>query len=330
MKKFKLYCILGMFGCICLPTEARVTNWLGLSLEAGELTMMPQKSVLKPSLGVGGAFTVHYELEVNHFLFQTGIGANGGWTQFKVPEIAEMSHILPNQRDIENQLMNYIYQFSDRRDAYAPLNAQIPLLLGGNWNRFYFLAGAKLNLNGITWTWQKSNLQTAGEYIDKQGNPIFQQPITGVPAQQFYGPEDNMILSSRSKTNLNLDVNATAEIGIRLGYIRPATGFDVPRTDTQYRLAIFADYGLMDCHKAQKKQVLVAPSKYAPAVPESMTKGLKMNDILSTSNIAQAVNSLLVGIKFTILFEMTSSQKCVTCEKDAPLRQRKGGTKIER
>lgn len=288
--------------------------------------MLPAKSVLNPSLGGGGALSFHYEMEANHFLFQTGAGASGGWTQFKVPEI---SHTLYKQRDIQNELMNYIYQFSDRRDAYATINAQIPLLLGGNWNRFYFLAGAKLDISCATWTMQQSNLTTAAEYIDENGKPIFKDLMTGVPTQQYYGPKDKKVLANNGRTTLNMGVDASVEIGVRMGYIRSANGFDVPTSHTQYRLAVFADYGILDCHKPQKNQLLEAPKTYTPQIPNSMTDGLKMNDILSTKDIATGVNNLLVGVKFTILFELVPAPKCVTCEKDIRLRHRKGGTKIE-
>lgn len=326
MKKFKLYCILGLFGCICLPTKANVTNWLGLSLEGAEWSLMPNQSELKPSLGGGGALSFHYELENKHFLFQTGAGASGGWTQFNVPEV---SHTLYNQRDIQNDLMDYLYQFNDRHDTYMSINAQVPLLAGGNWNRFYFLAGAKLGINCITWTQQTTLLTTAANYKDEQGQPLYQNLITNVPAQQYYGPDNQKLLAGKGTTNLNLNVDASVEIGVRLGFIRPANGFDVPQAHTQYRLAVFADYGLMDIHKAQKNQLLEAPKTYQPAVPNSMTKDLKLNDILSTKDVAKSVNNLMVGIKFTILFELVPAPKCVTCEKDTPLRHRKGGTKIE-
>lgn len=325
MKKFKLYCILGLFGCICLPTEAQVTNWVGLSIAAGEWSLMPQqgKSELQMSLGAGGTLSFHYELEAKHFLFQTGVGVNSGWTQFKVPEI---SQVLPNQTDIQGDKLNYLYQFPNRRDAYTPINVQIPLMVGGNWSRFYFLVGAKLNINCATWAFQKSNLTTAGDYTD----PTFMGLVTGVPAQQFYGPENNIVLANKGMTAMNLiDVNAAAEIGLRMGYIQTATGYDVPQSHTQYRLALFADYGLMDCHKAQYNQPLIAPSKYDPWTEYSMITGLQMNDILSTTNIAKAVNNLLVGVKFTILFQTLPEPRCVSCEKNSPLRRRKGGTKIE-
>jgi hypothetical protein len=44
-----------------------------------------------------------------------------------------------------------------------------------------------------------------------------------------------------------------------------------------------------------------------------MLDGIVMNDIMSVDNFASRVNNLMVGLKFTVLFQLPKSGQCVTC-----------------
>ena len=79
---------------------------------------------------------------------------------------------------------------------------------------------------------------------------------------------------------------------------------------------------------------LTVPKSYdAEEAYKSMTmvENLTTNDVMSTTGFASAVNNLLVGVKFTVLFELPTPQSCVIC-RDAYLNlgsPRKGGTKFD-
>jgi hypothetical protein len=71
-----------------------------------------------------------------------------------------------------------------------------------------------------------------------------------------------------------------------------------------------------------KNESMIAPNK------------LILNDIMSTTGFASAVKNLMVGLKFTILFQIPEPGQCVIC-RDAYVstvgsgRVRSGGVKYE-
>ena len=46
----------------------------------------------------------------------------------------------------------------------------------------------------------------------------------------------------------------------------------------------------------------------------TMVDNLVMNDIMSTSGFANKVNNLVIGLKFTILFQLPEQGQCVLCK----------------
>jgi len=65
----------------------------------------------------------------------------------------------------------------------------------------------------------------------------------------------------------------------------------------------------------------------------TMIDNLEMNDVMRTKGFAKKVQNLMVGIKFTMLFQMPEQKKCVMCEDNyksmaTPSRDR-GGVQYE-
>ena len=95
----------------------------------------------------------------------------------------------------------------------------------------------------------------------------------------------------------------------------------MPKRTVEYRLAAFVDYGLLDLHTKGTQEALITPSVYDtdPGSPNfvynttTMVDGLTMNDVMSTKDFASKVNNLVIGLKFTVLFQMPESGKCVIC-----------------
>ena len=57
----------------------------------------------------------------------------------------------------------------------------------------------------------------------------------------------------------------------------------------------------------------------------TMIDGLEVNDLMSTTGFAKAVNNLVVGIKFTVLFQLPEPGKCVICRDAYRSSARNGG-----
>lgn len=320
MKNRHSYGILLLALLLSGGVSAKVNNYVGGYANLGEWSMLPSGSKYTGSLGVAGGVGFVYELRAGEtysptrFLFDVGVGAWGGMTSFL--QTVDMTATLPNQEDLQHQRFDYVYELRGRQDRYNNIAAQVPLMIGVQHRRFYMLVGAKLNASFWTKTQTMAVLNTYGDYT-RYGYGIFRN----MREYQFF---ENKAVQGGVKTSLNLDVDLSFEIGGRIGgVVTDAVGYDVPKNRLEYRLAAFVDYGLFDLHNQGTKQMLETPSLYDidPASPdyiyesESMIRPdrLVMNDIMSTTNFAAAVKNLMVGIKFTVLFQLPEPGQCVIC-----------------
>ena len=287
--------------------NTEVKHLMGVSAEVGEWSLLPQNSTLNPSLGGAGSVGFVYDLQAGHFLLDCGVGITGGQTTFKVPD---WSYTFSDQTDSEGDMFEYVCSVNKRTDAYSNLAVKIPLLLGGQYKRFYALAGVKFSFNALTQTAITANLSAYGQYfqyVNGQKVYMFDRFFDTPPyTDEFFA---NRELKSNEKTSFNVNLDVSVEIGARLGFMTDHTGFDVPKSKVQYRLAVFADYGVTDLHKAQSFSSVVVNSKNVG----SSENALQMHNILSTENVASVVNNLLVGIKFTVLFELPQTKGCIIC-----------------
>ena len=314
------YGILLLALLLCGSVSAKVNNYVGGYANLGEWTMLPSGSKYTGSLGVAGGVGFVYELRAGatysqtRFLFDVGVGAWGGMTSFL--QSVDLTEALENQRDLQNQQFDYVYELRGRKDRYNNIAAQVPLMIGVQHKRFYMLVGAKLNASFWTKTQTVASLNTYGDYT-RWGYGEFRN----MPEYQFFA---NKAIKGGVKTSLNLDVDLSFEIGGRIGgVVTDAVGYDVPKNRIEYRLAAFVDYGLFDLHNQGTKQMLETPALYdtdpnsANYVykSESMVSPdrLVMNDIMSTAGFASAVNNLMVGLKFTVLFQLPEPGQCVIC-----------------
>ena len=342
VKKHQTYLLL-LFAVLFSGTvRAEVKHYVGAYGFVGEWSLCPVESDFRPSAGVGGGAGFLYELQAGNtysptrFLFDVGVGAWGGMTSYSMSTSSRV--VLPNQRDLQGDVFDYVYEVRNRHDQYKSLAAQIPLLIGVQHRKFYLLAGAKINTHLLTKAYTTADITTYGRYTSIPD-------LRNMPDYQFF---DNVPLNGSTKTSLKLDVDLSLEIGGRLGYVTDAVGYDVPKRKMECRLAAFVDYGLTDMHSSGHQSGFIAPKVYDcnPSSPAyvyqttSMIDNLQVNDIMSTSKtdassgevpFAKSVNNLMVGIKFTILFQLPEEKACVIC-RDAyrsSIRSRGGGVKYE-
>lgn len=313
VKKLQSYLILFVALFVCSTMNAKVNNYIGAYANFGEWSLLPMDSKYGPSFGVAGGVGFVYELQAGpkygqtRFLFDVGVGALGGMTSFMQSTNQQM--ILSNQTDLDGEAFDYVYELKDRQDQYHNIAVQVPLMVGVQHRRFYMLAGVKLAANVWTQTRSQAILNTYGQYAGFD-------PFTNMPEYQFF---NDLPISGGVRTNLNIDLDASLEIGGRLGVYSDAVGFDVPKQKIEYRLAAFVDYGLLDLHVRNQQSALIAPPAYNSGVTypiyntTSMVDNLVMNDIMSTEAFARSVNNLMIGLKFTILFQMPEPGQCVIC-----------------
>ena len=341
MKKHHLYLFLLPALLLSGSMNAKVNNYVGAYATLGEWSLLPSKSKYSTSFGVAGGLGFLYELQAGptysptRFLFDVGVGAQGGMTSFMQGSSQEVT--LLNQKDLDGETFDYVYEVKDRQDNYNNIAVQIPVMVGVQHRKFYMLAGVKLGMNAWTKTRSTALVTTYGKYTDIDN-------LRNQPEYQFF---NDLKVSGGVKTKLKMNVDLSFEIGGRIGVVNDAVGYDVPKRKIEYRLAGFIDYGLMDIHYNSNQLALGTrdmenPDKIVPiegnlrynegaTAPvyntRSMVDNLVMNDIMSTDGFAASVNNLMIGLKFTILFQLPEPGQCVLCHDSYHSLARPGGSR---
>ena len=348
VKKHQSYWVLLLAVLFSGTVEARVSvnNYLGGYVEAGEWSLLPKNSSYKPSLGAAGGAGFLYELRLGRmysstrFLLDVGVGAQYGWTSYKQSSSAlvelgtlkpEDNPGVPVQYDLNGDPFVYVYDIQNRHDQYQNLAVQVPLMVGFQHRKFYMLAGAKIDANLYTKAFTTANLSTYGRYEDVDD-------MRNKPEYQFF---ENIPLKKDTATHFNLGVNVSVEIGGRLGLVTEAMGYDVPKQTVECRLAGFVDYGITDIRPKRSLDGFSTSGVKYDTDPTSstyvykstsMVDKLEVNDIMATSNFASIVNNLVIGLKFTILFQLPEEGTCVLCQdgyQSLVRGGRRGGVKYE-
>ena len=343
VKKHRSYLVLLIAFLFGSAANAAVNNYVGAYGFLGEWSMMPSQSSYQTSFGVAGGAGFMYELQAGakykptRFLFDVGLGVWGGMSSYG--QGTNQAAALPNETDLQGETFDYIYEIKNRHDQYNSMAVQIPIMIGVQHKRFYMLAGAKVNMHVLTMAHTTANVTTYGRY-EKIPD------LRNMPDYQFFTDKP---LKGAARTTLKPDIAVSLEMGGRIGVINDAVGYDVPKRKTEIRLAGFIDYGLTDIHNGGTNKGLITDGISYDTNPLStnyvyqtttMINNLKTNDIMSTqiedasgkvTPFAKSVNSFMIGLKFTILFQLPEPGQCVICRDGyrSSIRSRRGRLKYE-
>lgn len=270
-------------------------NGLGMKMDLGfhDAISLPTKK----DNGVAIALNFIYEYNNQHFLFQTGAGVHYSYCNI---QMHPYQGILRNMIDEDGDACHYGYLFGDRQDNAHILAIDIPILVGGKWDLFYFLIGGKMRYSLIGRFNEHASLTTWGEYhnlIDYLEN---------MSNHNFFNQAS---ISSQQHYTLPLAIYASAEIGVDLSTLlqyRPQMHNKVIS-----RIALFAecainnlspnaDKSLYDLHLNGNK---ISQFQISDV---TMQHCYKAND----SNIS-ALRFWEIGVRYTLLFtRSTKNKKC--------------------
>lgn len=253
----------------------------------GYNTFLTPSSTVFTKGSIGGDIGVGYELHYKRFLLQTGAefgyyGARLGMDDFD----SELQ-----LKDTEGEEYKGHFYFSENTDKYTYGNVNIPLMAGLQTGKFYFMLGGKFSLNVMGTSKVENTLTSTGEYLR------FIEHFANMANHDFLTMEQRY----EYPINFNINVSASAEIGMYLGSAYRIDG------KPKYRIALYGDYGLLDIHNKSKKADLILNKRdgryYFPGLNSYM---------LANPTVNKPVNTLYVGLKFTVIFQ-TSPKDCM-CE----------------
>lgn len=267
----------------------------------------------KMGLGGGGGLGIGYEWRsAGAFLFQVGLGAKYAQSGLRIDDA---TFTLANQIDAQSVdgLFDYQYIQTGRRDRYTTMAMQVPLMVGAHVGHFYFLAGAKLNLNVLNSYKAEATYSAVGIYKE------FYDPFAGMPNHGFFS---DYALSTNDRTSMKVNVAGSVELGAEF----PLNGESRGATDNFFRVAAFADVNILDDRMKSDDPMLSYPQQYTNNA--DMTSGLKMVDYLSSNAATSPVRNMYAGIKLTFVFASGVKYGCVMCSGYPTNRDRRRGNRL--
>lgn len=301
MKQFRY--ILIVLLCLATPLHADVKkesrHFLTTEAGIGYSALLNQSGIGQSSGLAGGKLQIGYEWNYRKLLVHTGI-------EFAM--LSDLAKVNPFRMQIpytiglpagEQMVQNF--EFDPYKVSQLMGQVNIPIQVGG-WfaNRYYFLAGARIGLPVMHSATTKTTVHT---YLT---DPLLIGELNGVPVHDAY--TSNEVAKSKWAAGF-VNAQLSAEVGMVLNsfWEKPATkGKGKGKSSSSargkggkpilYRVALFADYGLTSLYPADNTNAPAALTEVAE--PRQIT----LNDYFAASNVK--VNSLLVGAKFAILFQL--------------------------
>ena len=286
--------------------KTEVISYFNLGLRAGYSAMMDQikgvymgagtlnqSNVFQQLKGGGGAgLDVTYNLEYGHFLFETGL-------DFRFLNSTSDYGFIAKRLD-KNYNAEYYYWFDKLRETRNMFEIGLPLMFGAQFNKFYFLLGAKVHY-GIPMGYSHK-----GQYDITVNDPALADPY-GMGIYDLNGQTKQKMIFKQP------DISAAAEIGLDLdewlqkqpdpkakkAKVKPGQRLPFGREHVHYRVSLFAEYGVLNSNATP----VASPLDFAGDKVE-----VQNSNTLLAMNGNTKLNNLFVGAKFAIQFEVPGKQ----------------------
>ena len=251
--------------------------------------------------GGGGLFGVGYELHHHSFLFSVGPELRFFSSR---DNIAYTANVI---RDDYSSITQY-YTLDKYRETQSVGQVMLPVMFGGNFERYYFLAGAKVGYTFMGNFTQRGGLTT---YV-KEVAAI--DPWENQQSRNWQSVEDitehSLFRSgNKGKNSWGLDVALSAEFGVNLNEFF-SKDWNKRNEDSAHpwrmRVGAFIDYGmpiLSSSDRVEESNLMDVP--VINELGGSQEPGYFTTRSLHQTGFAdKKLSSLLVGVKFTALFQL--------------------------
>jgi len=289
--------------------KKEVVSYFNLGLRGGYAAMMDkiaptadgalwgagtlnQSNALQQLIGGGGAgLDLTYNLEYGHFLFETGL-------DFRFLNSSSKYGFSAMQIE-KNSRSKYYYLFDNLHETRNMMQVGVPVMFGAQFNRFYFLLGAKIGYS----LW--SSYSQSGKYDIIVDDPLYLEPY-GLGIYELNGQTNAPIKFRQPELSL------AAEVGIDLDEwlqkspkpadpkekkkkIEPGQRLPFGREHIHYRVSLFAEYGVLNTNGTPAAK----PVEFTATDPI-----VQRSNTMLALNGDTKLNNLFVGAKFTIQFEV--------------------------
>ena len=276
---------------------ADLHHFVSIDGALGYSSLLNDSSLVQPGNGTSAHIGFGYRMLYNNFLFSTGLEMQYLYNAFSMGNAKLDLKMI----DTEADPFTLHVDASDGKDWVHSMSINIPLLIGSEFKRFYFLAGPKLSLNVWNQTQATSKMVTTATY-DR-----YIEDFENMPHHSL-GEYD--LMSETERLDWEIDVMAHLEVGMRLGNFSFETGGDIPKPKQRFYIALYADYGLLNLNASSGKAYRLGYEQ-----PSGEPLRVFLTPALMSKELSGVkINQFTFGVKATILFELPKKGKCVMCE----------------
>lgn len=262
----------------------------GTQAGADPLARMMNKKLIG---GVGAGLQLTYELEYSHFRFETGLGfdfynstTTYGFTQHRTYTSADKS--------IRQEYWFLSDNISETRNlGYV----QLPIMLGAQFSRYYFMVGARIGYGVL------ANYSHKGQYDivieDRDFVTQYGGGIIDAPSKSGKITLAQPSVAACVELGLDLDEWMQQAPARNRNRVKPGERIPFGRQHVHYKVALFADYELLNINKTHGSDNNLMPLTFA----NNETRPNGTNTLLGLGTGAKLTN-LFVGAKFVVQFEV--------------------------
>lgn len=263
----------------------------GSYMGAGTLNQSNALQQLKGGPGVG--LDVTYNLEYGHFLFETGL-------DFRFLNSTSAYGFQATRLD-RTYGATYTYLFDNLREMRNMLEIGIPVMFGAQFSRYYFLLGAKVHYGlpmGYSHKGQYDITVDDPAYIDPYGMGIYD--LNGQTNQKMSFKQPDISLAAEVGLDLDEWLQAQPDKKAKKAKVKPGERLPFGRQNIHYRVALFAEYGVLNTNGTPKAN---------PVDFDAKAVEVKNSNTLLAMNGDTKLNNLFVGAKFAIQFEVPGKKE---------------------
>lgn len=254
--------------------------------------------------GAGAGLGVGYELEFGHFRLNAGLEFEWLNSSTRYNFIADRNlTITPSQTPAFDATARYAcYNYKETRNlGYVNL----PITLGAQFDRYFFMLGAKVGY-GFPFSYRAK-----GAYdLTLQDEALYAPLSIGNYAIQDKGQlklrQPNVALLAEFGIDLDEWLQAAPDKRNRK-HVKPGERLPFGKEYIHYKVSVFAEYGVLNANALSGTQPLAfSGDPVTTTTPAEIGEALKPTSTASVLGYGEGskLNNLLVGLKFTMSFEI--------------------------
>lgn len=278
----------------------KLTHYLGLSIGGGEANRIRiNTDALRNKAGGAASFAFHYEMQYRSWMW--GLSVEGTF-QHLHDQVLPFSDSF-TRLDMDGDEVNYAYIYTAYGEKSQMANLRIPIYFGMNFSKVYTMIGVRLEIPIWSQYAVVADMYTQGTY-PWSITPVVSDGINDFSSLGFY------------PTNTYTYVNTYEE---KL-YIAPfiEVGYEFFRTDkVNMRVGAYAAYALPIVTGEKVPLADYSAIDINPRTQnlENLKQQIRWNPLVQSDKYPDTPYKLEVGVKLTMLFNVTADNHKCMCVK---------------